>query len=416
MLYGNESKRQLDKHVEQLILSSDEVKNKKSRRNLYDELSNHFNMSINVADEILTFKKDMSYFTPFELFCVMWFLDRDNLKKFFTENEITALSTEKFEKKVAKFPLVFHNMVQIADDQFIGKTTLLELMALRAGRLFNYDENEQRALKRVKFGNTEIFKPFVNKKSVDDIQAAMLDGRYVPDPITLNMPEGTDFSFSGNTLTVNSLPNGMFNLDDGFHRTLAMARIHDFNPEFDYPMELRIVNFSGSKANDFIFQQDQKNQMKKIVSYTYDTSAIPNKVIDRLNRDPGCNIQGMIGRNNAKINSAVLAKLIAYFFVDKKIKKENEMSEVIRIKTDLLSKFNLITEQDRGFLGKYSDERLFITMAVFASDISPDKYAEAIEKIEGNLTSEEIKYLNISSAGTIRKKAIDILQKEIGDV
>ena len=416
MLYGDESKRQLDKHIEQVIMNNADVGNRKKRRNIYDNLSNYFGMSINKADEILTFKKDMAYFTPFELFCVMWFLDRDNLGKFFTENEIETLSHEKFEDNKAKFPIVFDNMVQIADDQWIGKTSVKQLMSLRKAQLFNYDENEQRALKKVKFGTTEIYKPYVNKRSVNEIQAAMMDGRYVPDPITLNMPEGTEYVFNGNTLTVYSLPNGMFNLDDGFHRTLAMSRIYDFDNTFDYPMELRIVNFSNDKANAFIFQQDQKNQMKRIVSATYDTNAVPNKIITRLNLDPGSNIQGMIGRNGAKIDSAVLAKLISYYYKLNRVNKEDEMQTVIKVKTELLGKFNALTEQDPEFLGAYTDERLLITIAVFASDKPQSEYAEIIKRIEGGLSEEEKKYMNISSAGTIRRKAVDIINKEINHV
>ena len=418
MLYGDESKRQLDKHVEQLIMKSPETNNKKKRRLLYDELKKKFNMTVNVADEILTFKKDMAYFTPFELFCITWFLDRKSLDKFFTEKEIETLSKDKFEQVKRKLPITFTDMVQITDDQWIGRYSLLEIMGLRNSQLFNYDENEQRALKKVRYGTTEVYKPFVNRRSVDAIQQCMLEGRYIPDTITLNMPDGAVFSYDNDTkeLTVESLPNGMFNLDDGFHRLLAMSRIHDFNPNFNYPMELRIVSFSNVKANDFIFQQDQKNQMKKIVSDTYDSGSVVNKIIIRLNIDPACNIQGMIGRNDAKIDSAVLAKLIHSFFVKGKIKKEEEMQTVIRIKTQLLEKFNALTEQDDDFLGKYTEKRLFITMAVFASDVNQSEYATTIKRIEATISPEEDAYFNISSAGTIRRKAVEIISEEISNV
>lgn len=418
MLYGDESKKQLDKYVEQLIIKSPDANNKKKRRILYDELKKKFNMTVNVADEILTFKKDMAYFTPFELFCVVWFLDRNSLDRFFTKKEIETLSKDKFEYSKPKLPIIFTDMIQITEDQWIGRTSLLEIMGLRNSQFFNYDENEQRALKKVKYGTTEIYKPFVNKKSVDAIQQCMLDGRYIPDTITLNMPDGAEFSYDDEEkeLTVQSLPNGMFNLDDGFHRLLAMSRIHDFNPSFNYPMELRIVSFSNAKANDFIFQQDQKNQMKKIVSDTYDSSSIVNKIVIRLNMDPGCNIQGMIGRNDAKIDSAVLAKLISFYFIKGKMKKEDEMQTIIKTKTQLLEKFNALTEQDSDFLAKYSDKRLLITMAVFASDISQSKYAKAIKAIEEKITGNEETYFNISTAGTVRRKASEIVNREIGNV
>lgn len=416
MLYGDESKKQLDKYVEQLIIKSPEVNNRKKRRLLYDELKERFNMTVNLADEILTFKKDMAYFTPYELFCVLACLEPNSLGKFFTEKEIAKLLKQKFKLLKATLPISFNNMVQISDDQWIGKTSLLEIMALRNAQLFNYDENEQRAMKRIIYGDSELFKPFVNRKSVDAIQDCMMEGRYVPDTITLNMPDGSEFFFEDNVLTVKSLPDGMFNLDDGFHRVLAMSRIHDFNPNFDYPMELRIVNFSNTKANTFIYQQDQKNKMKKIVSDTYDSGSVVNKIVMRLNEDPGSNIQGMIGRNDAKIDSGVLAKLIGYFFIKGKPKKEEEMRVVISVKTDLLNKFNALTEQDESFFEAYSDERLMITMAVFASGIKPAKYAKTIKAIENGLTEEDIKVFNVSTSGVIRRKAIDLISEGINNV
>ena len=416
MLYGDESKKQLDKYVEQLIIKSPEVNNRKKRRLLYDELKERFNMTVNLADEILTFKKDMAYFTPYELFCVLACLEPNSLGKFFTEKEIAKLLKQKFKPLKATLPISFNNMVQISDDQWIGKSSLLEIMALRNAQLFNYDENEQRAMKRIIYGDSELFKPFVNRKSVDAIQDCMMEGRYVPDTITLNMPDGSEFFFEDNVLTVKSLPDGMFNLDDGFHRVLAMSRIHDFNPNFDYPMELRIVNFSNTKANTFIYQQDQKNKMKKIVSDTYDSGSVVNKIVMRLNEDPGSNIQGMIGRNDAKIDSGVLAKLIGYFFIKGKPKKEEEMKVVISVKTNLLNKFNTLTEQDESFFEAYSDARLMITMAVFASGVKPAKYAKTIKAIECSLTEEDLKVFNVSTSGVIRRKAIDIINEGINNV
>ena len=255
---------------------------------------------------MITFKRDIQEFTPFEIFCVVWFLDRKSLGKYFTPDEIENLSHEKIEISKAEFPIVFSNMVRVADDQWIGTITVKQLMEMKRSQMLNYDENEQRALRRVKRGEIEIFKPYVSNKNVSEIKESMMAGTYIPDPITLNMPEGSEFSFSDGKLTASSLPKGMFNLDDGYHRYLAISQIYDFDKDFDYTMELRVVNFSNAKANSFIFQQDQKTPMRKIVSATYDTTSIPNKVISRLNEDSTSNIQGMVHRNQATRNAAVL--------------------------------------------------------------------------------------------------------------
>lgn len=414
MLYGDRSRQELEEYAEKLFAKSEIIKDRTSRRKLYDELMNHFGLEVSVADDMITFKRDIKEFTSFQIFCVMWFLDRNSLSKFFTESEIDALSKEKIVKETVSFPLILDPMVAITDDQWIGRVTLQTLMKWRNAQLLNYDENEQRALRRVKFGNIEVFKPYVNAKSVSEIRNAMESGSYIPDTITLNMGDGSEYDFSNGKLTIYSLANNMFNLDDGYHRYLAMSQIHDFDKEFDFPMELRIVNFENSKATSFIFQQDQKTKMKKVVSDSYDVNAIPNKVATRLNNDRlGCNITGMIGRNGAAIDMGAFAKLISYFFIREKPKKDEEMKYVIKLQNELTEKFNVLTTQDPIFLEKYSDEMLVTTMYVFASDIKPDDYAESIHKVIDNLSEDEKRIFKIQANGRVRKKAVSIIEKKL---
>lgn len=414
MLYGDRSRQELEEYAEKLFAKSEVIKDRASRRNLYDELMDHFGLEVSVVDDMITFKRDIKEFTSFQIFCVMWFLDRKSLSKFFTESEIDALSKEKIVKETVSFPLILDPMVAITDDQWIGRVTLQTLMQWRNAQLLNYDENEQRALRRVKFGNVEVFKPYVNAKSVSEIRNAMESGSYIPDTITLNMGDGSEYDFSNGKLTIYSLANNMFNLDDGYHRYLAMSQIHDFDKEFDFPMELRIVNFENSKATSFIFQQDQKTKMKKVVSDSYDVNAIPNKVATRLNNDRlGCNITGMIGRNGAAIDMGAFAKLISYFFVREKPKKDEEMKYVIKLQNELTEKFNILTTQDPVFLEKYSDEMLVTTMYVFASDIQPDDYAESIHMVVDNLNEDEKRIFKIQANGRVRKKAISIIEEKL---
>jgi len=413
MLYGERSRDELNAYTEKLLRKSDQLKTKKGRRELYDWTLNKFNLSTSVADDMVTFKRDIKEFTPFEIFSVVWFLDRNSLSKFFTKDEIENLSNSQFEDLKATFPLVFDDMVQVAPDQWIGKITLQQIMQLKRSRMLNYDENEQRALRRIKSGKEEIFTPYVNNKSVREIKEAMENGTYIPDPITLNMQDGAEYNYNNHKLTIYSLPKGMFNLDDGYHRYLAMSQIVDFNKDFDYPMELRIVAFSNSKATAFIFQQDQKTLMKRIVSETYDPNSVANKVVQKLNEEATSNISGMIGRNKAMIDSAVLSKLVTAFYDTKNVKRENVNKTVLSIYGDLKGKFNTLTEQNDIFFGKYSDALLFITMYIFSTDVARESYADTILAIYNNLTEDEEKYFRIASIGAVRKKAINIINEKL---
>lgn len=410
MLYGEKSREELNEHAESIFKK---YYTRKETRELYDNVKNKFGLSIRTVDEMIHFKKDVREYTTFEVFAVIYFMDRDCLQKYFTPKEIDFFSNEKIEEDKIEFPIVFSDMIQIADDQFIGKITAQQLMKLKAARLINYDADEQRALRIVKSGNIEIYKPFVNLKSVRDIKQLMKDGKYIPDPLTLNMPDGSEFSYSDNSLTVYSLPNGMMNLDDGYHRYLAISQLYDEDNNFDYPMELRIINFVNSKANAFIYQQDQKTKMKKVVSDSYNTNSAANKIVQRLNQDPDCNIQGMVGRNGSNIDASALAKLIDHFFVNGVYGKKVEMSHIIEIKNDLSRKFNLITEKDTSFLGVYDEAKLFVTMFVFSSDIEESKYVDAINGLLNELSDEEKKTMDVIKTGNVRKRAVNLLNKKL---
>jgi len=411
MLYGNKSREELNEYAEKVFRTHKEVKNRKLRRNLFDEIENHFGIDPSTIDSMITFKRDIKEFTNFEIFAVMWFLDRDNLDKFFTQAEIDDLSHEKIVEEKIGFPLTFNNAIQITDNQFMISTDLQELMKYRRARMLNYDANEQRALRRVKFGKTEIYKPFVNNVSVAQIKERILTGDYVPDPLTFNMGDDAEYSYADGTLTISYIAKGMFNLDDGYHRYLAMSQINDDNPKFNYPVVIQIVAFSNSKAVQFIYQQDQKNRMKKIVSDTYDLNAVPNLIVNRINEDPGFALNGMIGRNNALINSAVLAKLVAYFYHTKPIKK-SDIKEISRIKTELVNKFNIIAANDR-FLGEYDEPTLFTALYVFNSDVPKNSYIEAISSIVDNLTPEERRYLSIAPTGSVRRIAMNTMENKV---
>lgn len=411
MLYGNKSREELNEYAEKVFRKHKEVKNRKLRRNLFDEIENHFGIDTSVVDAMITFKRDIKEFTNFEVFAVMWFLDRDCLDKYFTTTEIESFSHEKIVEQKIEFPLVFNNAIKVADNQFLIATDMRELMRYRQARMLNYDANEQRALKRVKFGTTEIYKPFVNNVSVKQIRERILAGDYVPDPLTFNMGDDAEYTFADGILTINHITKGMMNLDDGYHRYLAMGQIYDSDPNFNYPVIIQIVAFSNAKANQFIYQQDQKNRMKKIVSDTYDQNAVPNLIVARINEDPTFAFNGMIGRNQTLINSAVLAKLIAAFYHTKDIRK-SDVREIATIQRDLITKFNILATDDR-FLSEYDDVELFVTLYVFTSNVNPQNYIEAITMIVDNLTPEEKRYMLVTPTGGIRRVALNVLEDKI---
>lgn len=405
MKYGEKSREELNKYAEREFAK---CTSRKERRQLYDSVAAKFGIRENVVEPMITFKKDMGDFTAFEIFAVMYFLDRNSLSKFFTDKEITSLENEKIEEEKFSFPLVIENVRKVTDNQWITTTSASELMFWRSARLINYSASEQRALKKIKYGKEEFWKPYVNQKAVTEISNSMVAGTYIPDTITINLPEGSEFEFTENKLVISSLPNDMVNLIDGYHRYLAIARISDENDQFEYPMELRVVAFSQQEAEAFIFQQDQKTRMKKVVSDAYNPNATANKIVAQLNKDPMFYLNGKIGRNGELINGPYLAKLIEAFYL-KGISKKEEVREILRVKAELVNKFNALIEQNPDYLNGMTDPQLCCGMYIFANKPEITDYNSAINMMIGKIQNPN--KLNMGADGRIKKSLLQILEK-----
>ena len=308
-----------------------------------------------------------------------------NVEKYYTMQECQYYRKSKYETKTIKFPLVF-KMMQIEDNQWIGKVDVKTLMQLRQAQLINYNVNAQRTMQKVIKGGKESFKITLNQKAVSEIASSFLNNSFIPNTITLNIPEETnsEFYYDAETcsLVIKSLEH--FDITDGYHRYIAACQASDLKNDFNYNMELRIVNFTEDKAKQFIFQEDQKTKMRKIDSNSMNMNKAANIVVTRLNENVRCNLKGLISRNEGLISFGELAELVHYFYF-KGIGKEKERSVSINAVKELTDNFNMLTEYNTKYLEEKMSYRTLLT-AMFCfdyfkdSDISRDELCKIIEK------------------------------------
>jgi len=338
--------------------------------------------------------------TEFLLFCLLDGIDatdETNYKEeYFTKIEIEQYLNEKFEIRQIHFPLVI-KCEKVNDSQWIGATNSQFFMDLRRAQLIKYNVNAQRVMKKIVRGENILFKIVPNKIAIKAIKALMQKNQYIPTPITLNIPYDSDADFyydeKERELVIKSLDN--FDISDGYHRYLAMCELHDEEPDIQYPMEIRIINFTDEKTRQFIFQEDQKTKMSQSNSRTMNINRASNNVIDRLNEMATFDFKGLIGRNSGTINYAALSDFIEYFYFKEKRPYNN--SDIIRAANDIKGKFNALSEFDPVYIDKiYGFKELAIMFVAF--DIESD-LSKAIEKIDNafkNEVQKEIKNVNVN--------------------
>lgn len=374
-----------------------ELKHKASDKSLVNKLIQSLIVSgipEKNAGEIILLIKPLSNYNDRTLYKISSLLLTSKVvNSFFTPKEIKEYG--KTTKTTGKniFPIRW-NMVQIGENQFIGKITCQELMRLRDMQLLNYNPEAQRPMKSIYCEGKELLVPTLNSKAVKQIAQSYLDSTYIPNTITLNIPIENSFEYDNgnNELIIYQLEH--FDILDGYHRYRAMSDIYNLDGSFDYPMELRIVSFSDEEAKQFIYQEDQKTKMKKIDSDSFNQKSHANQIIQELNKFSTV----LKGKFDAKkyIDSALAGRMIDITFLHG-VKNINR-KEVLDIKNYIEQCFREYESYNINFLDSKWEPRF--TIAFFYSiwktqELGIERLIELV-KIANDIVGQDNKYHSIS--------------------
>lgn len=342
----------LDKQCDRIVLDNDKCKE------IYAYANETYEIPKGIISDLISKRMLMSEASEFILFILLDSInnvlreDKNILgvDNFYTFQETKFYRNSKYEVEKIKFPLVF-KMIPIAENQWIGKITVDTLMKLRQAQLINYNVNAQRTMQKIVKGDKTSYKITLNQKAVSEIQSSFENNSFIPNTITLNIPMETENDFfydeDSCSLVIKSLEH--LDVTDGYHRYIAACQEKDSNSSFDYPLELRIVNFTEDKAKQFIYQEDQKTKMRKVDSNSMNMNKSANIVVTRLNENVRCNLKGLISRNDGIIPFGELAELVDYFYF-RGIGKEKERSITIQAIKELTDNFNCLTEYNTEYL------------------------------------------------------------------
>lgn len=366
------------------------------------ELEKQFEVPSSFAFDILACKIPVNKLNEFELFIFMSIIEPQAIGKYFTQREIEKYSRSKFKYEKITFPLRY-KAVKIAEDQWLCSLTVKQLMHLRDAQLIFYNENTQRKMQHVVDGGTDTYQIAINQSQVRAIEKSLKESKYIPDTLTLNLwdyNETAEFYYNEESceLVIESLNH--FDIIDGYHRYLAMSNVYNLENNFDYSIELRIVNFTEGKAQQFIWQEDQKTKMKKIDSESYNQYNGGNQVITRLNSDANCNLMGLMGRSGNVVDVGIFSQMInSTFFYNAKDSEKKKL--VVEVSKSLKDVINNLTEHDSSLLEKQWDNNLVISL--ICCSYSRVLNIETIIKVYEYLNQQPINYAQRISRETYKK-------------
>lgn len=356
------------------------VFNQKKLNTIITEIETENSVPTGIIMDIIAGRTNMEEDNEFLLFLICNKIDQNKTKEFFTENEINFYQSQQYERDEFEFPFDVQ-CIQVASDQWIGVADVNFLIELRKAQLINYNANAQRTMQRVVRGNKEIYKIALNAKALKEIKTSLAQGIFIPNTITLNMPETADWTYDAkrNTLTINQL--SAFDISDGYHRYVAMCQLKETNPDFNYPIELRIISFPDDKVKQFIYQEDQKTKMRKIDSASMNMSSPANIVLERLNMDTMFDLKGKVLRNGGQINFGYAGNIIEYLFF--KGIKTAPMNEVVTVKDQLKNGINAFVETyPEWFDKRFGFKETLIMIYGITQNWTPETINNKINKID----------------------------------
>ena len=416
-----------------MLISRDKLENKLHERfwkvaidtefqqKMFDYAKDELNMSEEVFSDFVADRKALQEATEYMLFVMLKSYEhtketkKSEIPVYFSQKEIDTYGFSKFDNVNFEFPIMFE-MLQINDDQWIGRIDVNTLDKLRENQLINYNPDTQRTMQKViRKGNVN-YKITVNKKAVAEIADSFEEGTYIPDELTLNIrpdDENADFYYDSKRrmLILNNIT--AFDINDGYHRYLGMFREKMIHPDFNYTMELRITNFDVDKSQRFIYQKDQKTKMAKVDSRSYNVYDSANIVTKKINESASCNIRGFIGRNEAKIDFGTLSKIVHLLYL-KDVPKADERKAIIEVTRELIEDFNILTEQNIEFLEKtYSTYELLCIISTFHYFRGKDNKEDIGETVKYLIDAAQDNSVKLNNRSGITRKKIEQLEQII---
>lgn len=355
------------------------------------------------------------------------------------EIEITNDYKEMLDEEILTFPLVIDDVLEVVkDEQWIFTGSNYFINKLYSAKLIKYNFRTQRNPKLIK--RREGFKkvPNTNPSAVTEIADKIRKKKYTPNTITFNLNKDKmhDFRYDRDKKRLVIL-EGDIDILDGWHRCLSLMALLLTNPELRINFEIRFVNYSESRAAEFVKQEDIRNKISEQHLASIDVSDLSNSVTKEINENIESDMRGKIATDKVYIREGIA--LTMFTTVSKTIDVLWELVarfDVNKLSNYLIKFFNKLIEinQEELFtnikenkkLNYINHEGMFVFYLTLAKEIQ--KYEDWEEKLvkvientnfnKNNLFWDNTGIITTSEAviNRHRKHAIKEFQKYIKEV
>lgn len=300
--------------------------NKELEESYYSVMSKKRSMNRGRFNGYVFHMIDINKMTDEEIY---WFASYEktgiDVKEYFSPEEQKRYSKSKVVIKKPQFPIVFDNVLPVSDDQFVTTINTQVLYELYNNSILAYNIRTQRAPKICYKDGREAYKININRWSVKEIKELIERGLYIYNDLSFNVGgrEENDFYYDEQNAKF-VLRSGMFDILDGFHRTMAIIQVMNEDPEINLNFVLNIMNFSEEKARRFVAQQDKRNKINPSFSRSLDDTKYDSILTKRLNENSNSILFGQIKTvGKRQIDFGKTANAVKAFYNPKSMKEVN---------------------------------------------------------------------------------------------
>lgn len=287
--------------------------NKNFKMDLIDTLKNRIEMNkltslFNTKEDeiVLLNEKDVYWVTKFILNNKSKYDLALNVKieDYYTDLEINECELHFIkitEEKEDMF--ILENVVRVNDGEFLCWKAEYQVIADSYNKgILTYNFQTQRQAVYKDIGIAIVQKPREYKKSILEIEKAIVDGTFIPNMITWNIlntynnDENDIFEYDEENQRMIIFLNkkSRINIIDGFHRTRGITRAIEKNPNAQGHMQIKIFNYDILKAQQFILQENKSNRLEEEKQKTLEQSN--EMIVSKMINDYGNkNINAVFG-------------------------------------------------------------------------------------------------------------------------
>lgn len=350
-----------------------------------------------------------------------------NPTRWFTDIEIKE--AEKYKKEneeVLDGDLIFENVLQVEEDQWVTVLTSQKIKQLYNSFRVFYRPETQRGMVSYRSGNSIIKRIDVNIRVVNNIAKKLIDGSFITNTITFNvLKDGNDnIEYNPDNMSLIIGKESEIDVVDGFHRSYAILKALITKPNLNKNWEVRIVNWDIDKAQRFIYQESLQTPLKKSRQEELNQSKLENQIVKNLNEMARNELQYkittdylLIKNNSAYVMFDDLSDAIKEVFT---IKSQRDVKKITKF---LIEFFNEL-------VGIYSDEftnlksskekcyithpNMFIGYVALASKLKgknnwEDELEDILSKIDFSKSNKIWSQLNIDKPRLSKRQKLYII-------